>query len=1408
MPATRADSPYTPTRATAPFLGGSGGRLGRLPQGAEALEEACCGGGPLLYYEGGTVQDRPTVHLILWGANFNPGGTGENAQNGAKVRNMLEELFRGLEKNSAYQGILTQYFGATSRVAPEMNFPAPYVYTETAGEAAPQSVERAKVEHAIKQAIEANGWSVEPNAQFVVATAPGSTYQEGFIKGDCAYHSVASDGAIYDFDPYQGDPKFVNTGCLSEDTERTPVNMTSHVASHEYSEAATDPKVNCETGWRTRDCGEEIGDLCTFNGDKELKLPGDHAWVQGEYDDHLGGCAYEDLNPPHILGLTNQATNVGVSSATLNATVNDEGEPREATYYFEYATNSSFTGATRVPTKAISAGVGFANHAVHQTVTGLAVNSLYYYRVVAQNGTKTTTGETQEFRPSEWRTAPSAATAGLSSISCVSSRFCMAPLGPFYATNTETWDGIKWSFQSLPVLEGGTEVKRPEGVAVDSKGDVWVVDGANYRVAEYSAEGTFMRTFGWGVQNGEQKQKNELQTCTANCRAGLPGSGPGQIGEEGQYKQAVGIAVAPNGNLWVADPGNARVSEFNPETSQVKFETEIGPNGPDHFGLVDPLGVAVDPKTENVWVADFTASQVDEFSSNGTAITHASASEPDGVAVDASGENVWTSEVNLQRVSDFKTSEGKLVKTVGWGVGGGTGFEICPSNCSPGIPGPEPGQFHQPTGIGIDSGGNVWIAEEWNDRVQELSAAGNHVTQFGSLGASNGQLSRPWGVVAASGSLYVADTDNNRVERWTIGAEGSQPTYASKFGGAASPARLVGVSCTSTTACTAVGNFVSGSEAVEPLAERWNGSEWSSEVVPLPKGATAAVLLGVSCSTSSECMAVGYSETGGGSWVPYTAQRTSAGWNEITIEAPTGRYTELRSVSCTSATACVAVGQTGARIYEFGGHTTFAASWNGTQWTKLPTVSPPGSSETVFDGVSCGSATSCEVVGSYSSISLSLLALAANWNGKEWSVQTAAPPSKLRDYFAGVSCSSASTCMAVGNYERKPNVWVPLVESWNGETLRVQPTSTEVDNEVGAYVEELFGVSCVNSLDCIAVGNANRGEQQIALTSVIPSYVSSFGSSGSGAGQIKQPEGIAVDSKDDFWVVDAANYRVDEFSAEGTFMRTFGWGVLTGKNALQTCIENCRAGLPGSGLGQIGKEGAYTQAVGIAVAPNGNLWVADPGNARVSEFKPEASQVKFVTEIGPNGPDHFGLKDPLGVAVDPKTESVWVADWAGQLDKFSSTGTAITQVPASNTDGVGVDPVTGNVWTSELNLNRVSEFTSEGALVRTVGWGVQGGTGFEICPSSCSAGKAGPEPGQFNSPTGIGIDASGNVWIADRNNNRVQELSASGNYVTQFGSLGAGAGQLSAPWGVVAVSGSLSVTDTNNNRVEKLGVVE
>ena len=120
--------------------------------------------------------------------------------------------------------------------------------------------------------------------------------------------------------------------------------------------------------------------------------------------------------------------------------------------------------------------------------------------------------------------------------------------------------------------EGAGRLDEPSGIAVDAAtGHSYVMDQANARVAEFDAWGEFIRAWGWGVRDGS----GESQICTAEtgCQAGIRGAGPGQ------FDRGIGgggIAVGPEGSVYVGDPDNFRVEKFD---SSGAFLLEFGEEG-------------------------------------------------------------------------------------------------------------------------------------------------------------------------------------------------------------------------------------------------------------------------------------------------------------------------------------------------------------------------------------------------------------------------------------------------------------------------------------------------------------------------------------------------------------------------------------------------------------------------------------------------------------------------------------------------------------------------------------------------------------------------------------------------------------------------------------------------------------
>jgi sugar lactone lactonase YvrE len=154
---------------------------------------------------------------------------------------------------------------------------------------------------------------------------------------------------------------------------------------------------------------------------------------------------------------------------------------------------------------------------------------------------------------------------------------------------------------------------------------------------------------------------------------------------------------------------------------------------------------------------------------------------------------------------------------------------------------------------------------------------------------------------------------------------------------------------------------------------------------------------------------------------------------------------------------------------------------------------------------------------------------------------------------------------------------------------------------------------------------------------------------------------------------------------------------------------------------------------------------------------------------------------------------------------FASPGAEAGQV--SSPAGVAVDPLTHDVYVADQGNHRVDEFEAGGAFVRAWGWGVVVGGlgGFEVCgpeaiPSSaCQEGSSGMEPGQFESPTFIALDTSagpsaGDVYVGDAGDNVVTKFTAAGGLVESWGVKGqlSGESATSPPGGVAGPFGALA----------------
>ncbi|MBZ5565188.1 MAG: hypothetical protein LAP13_22555 [Acidobacteriia bacterium] len=323
--------------------------------------------------------------------------------------------------------------------------------------------------------------------------------------------------------------------------------------------------------------------------------------------------------------------------------------------------------------------------------------------------------------------------------------------------------------------EGEDDCGSPASVAVDPNGYLVVVDHGNNRVCYLNTGGT---------------------------TSSLAGSGkPGFAGDGGPAGYALlsspsGVAADRAGNIFIADTGNHRVRRVQASTGIISTIAGNGSPG---------------------------------FSGDGGPATSASLMSPQGLAVDSDG-NLWIADTGNNRIRRVDASS-DVIKTVAGGGGVGFGGDGGPATRA---------SLGGPTAVAVDDGGNLFIADTHNQRIRRVEAdtgvittvAGNGRSGFsGDDGqATDATLSNPTGLTLDEGdSLYIADSLNHRVRRIDLGS-GVITTVAGSGSGGGNEAPVADAGHDQILECTSPeGTLVQldGSESSDPeggtLALRWTG---------------------------------------------------------------------------------------------------------------------------------------------------------------------------------------------------------------------------------------------------------------------------------------------------------------------------------------------------------------------------------------------------------------------------------------------------------------------------------------------------------------------------------------------------------------------------------------------------------
>ena len=611
------------------------------------------------------------------------------------------------------------------------------------------------------------------------------------------------------------------------------------------------------------------------------------------------------------------------------------------------------------------------------------------------------------------------------------------------------------------------------------------------------------------------------------------------------------------------------------------------------------------------------------YAGDGSAATNASLSYPSGLAVDASG-NLYIADGNNNRIRRVDTNG--IITTVAGGGSGGDGGAA--TNAS----------LAYPSGVAFDAFGNLFIADEYSERIRKVDQNGIITTVAGKIGvrsysgdggaATNASLAYPSGVAFdASGNLFIADEYNERIRKVFLYA--AYPTLTINNAGAINAGNYTVVVTSSYGSVT---------------------SSVATLTVPAPAIITSQPANLIAAVGSSPGFSVAVAGSG-----PFDYEWYFAGTN--LVQSGTNSALTLPNISTNNAGNYMVV-----------------------------------------------------VTNSYGSVTSQVAALIL-----------ALPPSVTiqpasRTNQPGTSVSFGVSVSGVG----------PLTYQW-----------------------QLNGANLPNNIITTVAGK------------------SAFGYSGDGGAatnaSLHSPFGLAFDASGNLYFADMVNQRIRKVDTNG---------IIT------TVAGNGTSGSPGDGGAAINAN-LYNPA-GVAFDAVGNLYIADQNNSRIRKVDTSG----FITTVAGNSVQEGGYSGDGGAATNANLHypsgvtfdafgNMFIADSSNNRIRMVATNGIITTVAGGGSggdggaatnaslnfpSGVAFDPF-GNLYISDDNNNRIRKVDTNGIISTVAGNG-----------SATYAGDGGAATNaSLYSPQGVTCDVFGNLYIADQSNSRIREVDTNGIITTVAG---------------------------------------
>jgi sugar lactone lactonase YvrE len=951
----------------------------------------------------------------------------------------------------------------------------------------------------------------------------------------------------------------------------------------------------------------------------------------------------------------------------------------------------------------------------------------------------------------------------------------------------------------------------PQGIAVDSAGNLYVADTDNYTIRKVTPAGVVTTLAGsvinpghydgsggsasfnspWGVTVDRAGavyvtdqfsiRKITPEGIVTTLAGGSWGDADG-AGSAASFRYPEGIAVDASGNLAVADTGNSNVRRITPTGS---VTTVAGLSAFQAIGSTDGLGAA----------ARFFA--------------------PNGIAVDSSG-SLFVADTGNSLIR--KITPAGVVTTFAGKAGDLGGTDGTGSDA----------RFKNPAGIAIGPSGDFYVADTYIYLIRRITTAGVVTTIAGSAAYSGsadgtGNAARfgwPEGVAAnGAGNIYVADTGNHTIRKISLtgvvttlagvagsydSTDGTGPGYADGTGSAARFNHPAGL------AVGSAGDIFVADSANHAIRR----------ITPAGVVTTFAGTAGVAGSADGTGSGARFNYPGGIASDP-VGNLYVIDWNTIRKITPAGVVTTLAGIADSdgfrdgTGSEALFYDPRGLAVDAVGN--LYVADGNTIRKGQLagpPMIAAQPQSQTVAPG---------------SSVSFTVTAGGVPDPTYQWYVNgsafSGATTNTLSFGNARSSDAGAYTVVvtnAVGSVTSNPAALTVSAATNSVPVTAAASGGGAIDTGLVLALLALAGLRCdwMRRTICRGVLLAAVVAPAWAATDYSTPYafttVAGTASIGStdGPGSVARfcyPYGVAVDAAGNLYVADTSNHTIRRISASGIVTTLAG-----------------TAGNVGFADGT-GSAAQFSDPESVAVDGSGNVYVAVDNTVR----KITASGV-VTTLAGVAGPSNWGTADgagsaarfsgPQGVATDA-AGNVYVADsWNFTIRKITPAGAVTTLAglaagyPPADGSGGSVDGPgsaarfdfprgvatdgAGNVYVADTWNHTIRKITPDG-VVSTLA-GLAGNRGAADGPGGTA---------RFNGPYGVAVDGAGNLYVADHWNSTIRKITPDGLVTTLAGLAGRtgsadGAGSAARfgyPSGVaVDGNGNVFVADPWINTIRKI----